>query len=198
MMPDHMLSSQVIAGNYLYPDNLPPSRIVDYEYGGIALNDASQGLMVQVWTLRLDIDPLTDIGTVWLGAPLVPETIQFAAFGITEVSLAFDQNMHPFVAFVESGQARYWWFDALDSTQKFTDLPVGTGPPKACLDDKRFLQTGASDILLSYIRAGTLYFREQRDRYLIEYTLATGVVGQVLQLGMTDKLRVQILTGTFE
>lgn len=196
-MPQNVLSDINIPGNYIFPDNIGPDRTIDYEYGGIALNDPSKGLMYQVWTAKLYIDQFTFVGTVTVQAPTVPETVLFILPNVTEISLTFDSNMKPFIAFVQGGQARFWWFDTLINTQIFTDLPIGTGSPKASLDDKRKAQSQIADIILGYTRAGNLYFRMQRDRYLIEYLLKMGVVGQVLQIGMTDKIRLQFLIGDF-
>lgn len=197
MLPDSVLSTTVVAGNYLFPDNSSTTKLVDYELGGVALRDPSQGSQVKVWTANLYIDG-SDIGSVYIGAADVPETLQFSGYGITEISLAFDQNMNPFVAFVQSGAARYWWFDPVENAQVFGELPPGTGAPKATLDDKRANEQSVSDIIMAYVRAGSLYFRMQRDRYEVEYLLATGVTGQVLKVGMTDRNRLQFALGSFE
>lgn len=200
MMPDHVLSTQVILGQYIPPEERDPLKTKDYELGGIALQDPSEGLMYQVWTVRLDINEDTGMGSVYLSAPNTPDTLQFELLGITEVSLAFDQNMNPFIAFVQSGQARFWWYDPTVALQIFTDLPVGARSPKCCLDDKRPLQTelGQSDILLCYINGTTLYLREQRDRYLTEYPLKTGVTQDIIRIAMTDVNRVQIAIGLYD
>lgn len=197
MMPDDVLSTTVVSGNYLFPDNSSSSKTVDYELGGVALRDPSQGSMVKVWTANLYIDG-SDIGSVYIGAADVPETLQFSGFGITEISLAFDQNMNPFIGFVQSGAARFWWFDPTVNEQVFSDLPPGTGAPKATLDDKRPNEQSVSDIIMAYTRSNNLYFRMQRDRYEVEYLLKTGVTGQVLKVGMNDRNRLQFAIGTFE
>jgi hypothetical protein len=197
MLPGGVLSIPDFPAPYLYPDSIVPDRDLDYEHGGVALNDPSLGLTYQKWTLRLLIDQF-DVGSVLLSAENTPEMLLFALPGVTDVSLAFDQNMNPFVAFLQSGQARFWWFDTVSSSQIFSDLPVGTTAPKCCMDDKREEHTGTSDILMAYVRGDTLYYRQQRDRYEIEYALATPVVGQVLEIGMTTNNRVKIMVGTFE
>ena len=49
-LPAGGLSSSVVAADLLEPDNWRrPSLLVDYELGGVALNDPSQGLQVQPW-----------------------------------------------------------------------------------------------------------------------------------------------------
>ena len=59
-------------------------------------------------------------------------------------------------------------------------------------DDKRKVNQSSSDILLSYIRAGALYLRQQRDRYAIEYQLSTALTGKrQVQAGLNTILRYQ-------
>jgi len=198
MLPDHTLSTTLIYGNYLYPDYLYTDGLIDYELGGIGLSNATSGLMVQVWTATLVGVP-GDVGTsVYVSAPNTPDTFLFQMDGITEISLSFDQNMRPFVAFVAAGVAQFWWYDATLPGQRFTLLPVGSTSPKCTLDDKRPLETlvGSSDILITYIKDDNLYYREQRDRYTIEYLLKADLSTLLLaprvgKLAMTNKDRVQ-------
>jgi hypothetical protein len=198
MIPDEALTVIPLPRPYLYPDNLYVTRTLDYELAGAALNDPSEGLEVQVWTLRLEIDEGTELGTFYLSAPTVTEFVPFSGIGITEGSIAFDQNMNPFIGYLQNGVAKYWWFDTVIAQQVHSELPAGSSSPRACLDDKRRLQTSASDVIMCYTRSGNLYFRAQRDRYTVEYLLYEGVTGQVINVGMNDKLRLQIIVGVFE
>jgi hypothetical protein len=184
-----------VIGEFLYPDNIAPDVDLDYEMGGIGLNNPFLGLMVQAWTMQLFVDPDTSIGSIYLSAPTVAPTLVFQDVGIQNCAFAFDQNMNPVICFTQAGFARFRWFDATISDYTITTLPAGSTPPRATLDDKRASQIPVSDVLVCYTRAGNLYMRAQRDRYLIEYLLKTGVTGRVLQFGMGDKLRVQILVG---
>lgn len=186
-MPDDVLSTAVIKGEYLYPDNIDPPPLTDYEMGGIALNDPSAGMRYQVWTLDY-------VGNrVRVMAPNQKEpTVLFIAPDITEVSLAFDQNMRPFVAYVQEGIAKYYWYDTVTAQQTFSDLPAGSKTPRATLDDKRETQTALSDIVLVYIRDKQLFMRKQRDRYGVEYLLAAPIDANIVKIGMTNKGRLQL------
>lgn len=184
MIPQQRLSTTNLRGAFLAPDNEVLSLTVAKELGGIALNDPSQGLQVQVWTLN------TDGTAVKISAPSASETTLFAGTEITEIDLAFDQNMRPFVAFVESGVVKYRWYDSLVQAQVTSTLP-GATTPRCTLDDKRPLQTGSSDVILAYIRAGSLYFRAQRDRYGVEYLLQAAVVSSLSKVGMGTNNRLQ-------
>lgn len=173
MMPGNVLSSKLVYGGFLPPDDLPDDPLVDYEMGGVGISDASTGLLVQVWTAALHGEPGEAGTSVWLSASNTPETQLFQMDGITEISLAFDQNMHPFIAFVAAGVAQFYWYDATVPAYKFTELPEGSTSPKCTLDDKRPMGTltAESDILVGYILEDTLYIRMQRDRYDTQYPL---------------------------
>lgn len=198
MIPEERLSTSVVYAPYLYPDGLDISPLVDWEMGGVALQDPSEGLRVKVWKARLYIDVATAVGTVYLGADDVPEVELFQRTGITQISLAFDQNMQPFIAFEEDGQGWFWWFDTTMATHVFTQLPLGSVAPQCCLDDKLDETTALSDIILAYTRGGALYYRQQRDRYTVETELAASVAGTVLRVGMNQGRRLQFAVGIME
>ena len=49
---DNRLSSVIVADHFLEPDDLETYPLLVYELGGVGLNDPSEGLRYQVWTLR--------------------------------------------------------------------------------------------------------------------------------------------------
>jgi hypothetical protein len=192
MIPEDRLSTVVAYAPFYPPDDVdPPDELWDTELGGVALNDSSQGLRVKVWTLRAD----GNTGNIYISAFDVFETLLFSAPGVQEVSLAFDQNMRPFVAFVQDGQARYRWYDTLLGANRISDLNVLDRNPRCCMDDKRDLQTasGNNDIVLAYMRENALYFRQQRERFETEHLLKTDVNGRLLRVGMNTGKRLQFM-----
>ena len=48
MLPDNTLSSASIYSGFLVPDRV--NDLIDYEWGGTDLQDASNGLQVKIWT----------------------------------------------------------------------------------------------------------------------------------------------------
>ncbi|KWV45083.1 hypothetical protein [Stenotrophomonas maltophilia] len=159
--------------------------LIDYEMGGRAINDTSAGLQYQLWRVRVDED------VVYLGPDGGNEQPAFIRPGITEVALAFDQNMQPVIAFTQGGQAWLWWFDGTVPGMVFTSI-LGAVNPRVTLDDKRRGQTSSSDVILAYLRAGSLYYRQQRDRYLTEYLLtANPPCGGLATLCMSTGGRLQ-------
>jgi hypothetical protein len=161
------------------------------QLGGIALQDASQGLEVQTWYLNVD-----DSGDFLLRADSVAQTLLFTRPGTTWARLSFDQNMFPIISFVQSGQPYYYWYDPLSHAFQFVPMDAGVTFPCVTMDDKRALEIrlGTNDVILAYLRGGSLYYRQQRDRYGVEYLLApvpnypTPVLWKV---GMTVQFRLQ-------
>lgn len=193
MMPDNVLSTIWIRGTYVGLDtnNPLPAPLFDYEEGGVDIQDPSLGLKGYLWKVEIVNN------SVYISKDGGPNRLMFTrSNNISEVSLAFDQNMNPFVAFVETGndnipRAWFWWFDTTVLAQVFTQLPEGSITPRATLDDKRSLAFLSSDIILGYLRQGTLFIRVQRDRYLIEYPLYYGLDGRLIKIGMNNRSRLQ-------
>lgn len=167
MFPNNELSNPTVYSQFQFPRNIPvlPPTIESREMGGIALNDPSQGLLVQPWRAFLDGN------NIYVEAPVVPATFLFSGVGITSISLAFDQNMRANIAYVQLGVSKLWWYDTAIPGHTITTLATGTGNPVISLDDHRSFANAYNDIILSYIRDGNFYMRLQRDRYTIEYLL---------------------------
>lgn len=191
-LPLNQAASATVASALLYPDDSVRSNLlVDYELGGVALNDASQGLQVQVWKA------FVQGGNVCVAPQPAnsPVIVLFAADDVTELSLAFDQLMHPTVAFVQAGVCKLYWFDSLAAAQVVTSFP-GATTPMLCLDDKRPLQVlaGVVDVLFFYVLGSNLCYRQQRDRFTIERVLSALPPGSsvITSVGMGVNGRVQV------
>lgn len=188
-MPLNILSPDPVAGIFLPPDDrIRTSLLVDYELGGIAIGDPSQGLDVQVWEARVSDNT---IQTRPEGVGSWSDIVSGAS--ITEITLAFDQNMRPSVTFVDNGVASFYWYDA-DVTNYVTSTFPGATSPVCCMDDKREMEVGINDVLLFYLKDGRVMHRRQRDRYLIEYDLAPipDGAGRIRRWGMHNELRIML------
>ena len=186
MIPANRLSTTTLSSDLLPPRDIPYQPLSNYELGGVALSDPSQGLLLKPWQGQV-------IGNdIVLSADAVAPTVIVSDVGITEMHFTFDQNMRPFVCWVADGQAKFYWFDSTIEDYTTTIMDPAVVTPRCTLDDKRLLQSGASDIILSYVRANALYFRMQRDRYLVEYPLLADVKGLV-QVGMGRNNRLQFI-----
>lgn len=195
MIPNNALTPEYIPEDFLYPDNLTILPTFDYELGGINLSDPTEGLEYQVWTAQI-------VG-VGLGTGILVESengfssIIFSSPNITWVRLTFDQNMHPFLAFVDYRGAGYYWWDPTIPGLTTAYLDPAVQYASCSLDDKRPapINNNLSDIILSYVLNGNLCFRMERDRYNVEYVLRAGLGTtvpnpNVFNIGMGTKNRL--------
>lgn len=182
-LPDNVLSDQVFPAGFLPPRDIPPQPLIDYEMGGIGLSDASHGMQVKPWRMRwIEGQFLAD-------ATGVPPTLVYTRAGVKEFSFTFDQNMKPFITFVDGTGAYFYWYDATVSGYSLVALAAGTVTPKCSLDDKRLNQQSVSDIILAYVRGGNLYYRQQRDRYNTERLLKASAGPGLRRIGMGTRWR---------
>lgn len=194
-LPDNKLYLPIAntVGVVLVPDTLDKfSQRLSYERGGTALSDPEAGLEIQNWSATWS--PATTWVTITpeTGAPT--DLIQIA--GLTSLSLSFDQNMRPALAYEASGQSFLYWYDPTIPAFTTTSFGSEVTSPVLSLDDKRRRGTisNRNDILLFYFKGASLYCRQQRDRYTIERWLATfsGVNNRIVKAGMNDRFRVQV------
>lgn len=178
MLPqDGQLSSRAQISGFAYPVKgpLPEDNLQDWELGGVALNDPSQGLMVKVWHLQATKRAGSDDVDVTVSAPGVAPTLLFTVPGITEVALAFDQNMNPFVAYHQGSDAKIYWYDPTIPGMTHTTLPSGIRTMRCTMDERRAELVADGDIILAYIREGNFCVLYQRERYEVEHVMRTGV-----------------------
>jgi len=188
MLPgDGSLVSPSISGPFLWKMRSPNDLLTDYERGGSALNASGSSLDVQTWTFGYDAPD------VWVEDEANVRTVLFSKPDITELGGAFDQNMNPFVTYVDGSGAHYWWYDTTLSQQVFSDLPDGSVNPRCCIDDHRIVFSTSIDIILAYTRGNSLYYRQQRDRYGTEYNRASLDNKQLASVGMSTVNRLQFM-----
>lgn len=189
MIPENRLSSTRVPSGWR-DTFFTGNPLVDIEYGGVALNDASQGIDLKPWTITYN----KFNGDVLVSAAGVEPVVIFSRPGITTLSLAFDRNMQPAVAFTQDGQAKFYYYDVFSSDFVFLESELGAAvTPRCTHDDKRATQSAIGDVILAYVRAGVLRYRQQRDRYLIEYTLDKECK-TLYHIGMNNKGRMQFAT----
>lgn len=187
MLPNGAISSVPISAPFLSPDSQRLTLVEDFEAGGVAVQDTSQGLSSHRWRcfigqtgIHIQRDGLAD--QLWV-----------TVSGVLEVALAFDQNMRPAVAWrVDNGRIYLRWYDSQAAQYVTTDFGLGKNP-RLTLDDKRQTQIGNSDVIFAYIRGGSVYYRMQRDRFQTEYQIASGLASNLVlrNIGMATNWRLQ-------
>lgn len=179
MLPDNMLSSAAIFGGFLVPDRI--NDLMDYEWGGKDLLDASEGIQVKIWTCFYEDGwiKITD------NAGLRYSILEVAE--VTQLGFAFSLSMRVYVTYVAAGRAFFYWYDSTTSAYITTDYGVETITPQLSFDDVRNSQSSNADVIFAYVRDDVLYTRMQRDRFQIEYEM--GAANQLVQIGMTSNYR---------
>jgi hypothetical protein len=193
MMPDNVLSTTAVVANFTGARSLGVTKTLDFHDGGVAIQDASRGLQYQRWRARL-IDAGKASSHVLLDSPNTLAYTLYAVANITEISIAFDQNMRPALAYVADGESKLWWYDSVESDMVVTDID-GTSP-RIGLDDPRLIGSNGystNDILLMYVRDNVLYYQQQRDRFTIERSLASDIDTPLIKIGLNRQLRLQIM-----
>jgi hypothetical protein len=198
MMPDNTLSTQVISSRFVGAKSLSVTKTVDYEDGGVDIQDISGGLLFQRWRARL-FRAGTDESYIMLDAPIVPEFAVLTLPYLEEMSFSFDQSMRPAIAYVQDGVSFLWWYDSTIPGMATTEIGDDVVTPRLSFDDKRTIGSQGfliSDLILAYVRGGNLYMRMQRDRFEDEYLLAEDVT-PLIKIGMNRGLRLQFMHEAF-
>lgn len=195
-LPDLQFASKSLPAVFLGGRAFPVQKHIDYEWGPIAISDPSKGSMYQIWRARMENN------YVYLSAPNVPEFVLLDLPNVTEISFTFDQNGRHIFVYVQDDIAKMHWYDSSVSEYVTTVFDGDVITPRITLDDKRDMQRGVSDIVLFYVKptrnaqgvqiGGDLYMRMQRDRYGVEYHMATELAGGIVKCGMMNNWRVGV------
>jgi len=188
------LSSTPVPGDIAPPENRVFYALTSYELGPLAIEDTTEGNTYQNWTLTYNT------GTGLMTA--TPETIGFpvptlTVPGIIYLTFTFDQNGRISYTWMTETSSYLYWYDTALGMTVTTDLGSDVITPSIALDDKRVSQNSANDMLLWYSKpdgggAYNLYMLRQRDRFLTEYLMESGIsTPYITKLGMNDGLRVQ-------
>lgn len=190
-LPTDALASAHVQADLLAPDSTRRrNRLVDYERAGIAVQDPTHGINIFEWTAQMSGNDVRLFRTDGSNSPVT----LFTLAGITHISLAFDGNMNPAIAYVAGGQAYLWWYDATIPGHTVLTLDPDARSPYITMDDKRHGAEASNDILLFYCRGHQLMYRQSRDRFLVERLLQSfpGAQISVRGCGMSRGNRMQI------
>ena len=191
MLPTPYIQPLAPPADFLVPDNVARvSLLRDLELGSLLVSDPTGGLRQATWEGYLDGQTFK----VWIPPSGTITDVLTVTGQVTELSLAFDSNMRPHFAYVEDGVPKFYWYDTSTNQNTITPYP-GITSPRLCLDDKRDRQGASRDVLMFYLREGSLYCRQQRDRYLVEYFLQDTEALAIDQVGMAahNRLRIELV-----
>lgn len=182
-LPQNAITPVAVVAPFLEPDASDDEDIQSLESGGFAISNTTEDRLFQTWRAFIDgsnanISPLS-------GSPV---TTFVTATGLDLVSVGFDSNMNPALAYRENGIIKFKWFNTLTGVFQTDSYPFATSC-RVSTDDKRAAQTAASDVIFAYVEAGTLYYRQQRDRYAVRYEVGPAPGLTLIRLGMTENNR---------
>lgn len=186
--PHANLSSWPVPAALGSAERLPATDQIVYEKGPIQLSDTSQGLDYQLWRARLVGD------TVYLTSPTKAETPLFSLRGVTQISLSFDQNGHPLLAYlINSNEMWLFWYDPVIQSFTHTLLENEVRDVRVILPDRRKFQLAYSEVGVYYTKNDALYWRRQLERYQHSHLLLQGIGGRLLKVGMSTHYRLQFI-----
>lgn len=174
MLPSDSWSSQPVVEDFIAPrgeTQADPLRAFDN--GPLGIGNTIIGLLAARWVAWVDGNEVRLSKTNGND-----EQVLFSEAGITKIDLTFNQNGQPFIAFSVGENIKTWGFDSLVGDYAVNAITTGA-QPFCHLDDRRKSQSGSSDIILLYERDGSIYYRQQRDRFLDEYPTPHTNVGPV-------------------
>ena len=164
MIPGNAFTAAPVVGPFMYLQDQPYTPLSQTIMGGVALSNGTQGRLVKAWTVAyinntIQVQPAGGFNALSIPVP-----------GVTSVSLAFDANMAPVIAWTTSTGASLYYFDT--STQVYiTRTFPGVTSCRVCVDDPVDFYIGPSDVIFGYTLNGNLCYRQQRDIYNIEYII---------------------------
>lgn len=121
--------------------------------------------------------------------------VQFDIPNAICVDIAFDQ-LDRYVAVWELADDQVWmnWFNPVSGVRESIQIATGNNPCCA-MDERRDIFSSISDIFIVYQRGDEIFYRLQRDRYLVEYPVPHDQEGVILETcGMGTNLRFTIRT----
>lgn len=191
MLPNNKWSSSAVTADIIPPRNTPKiNATTSSDNGPIAIQNTTKGLMAKIWTASYD----SDTGQV----KLQDGSLLFTDATLKELSLTFNQTGNPFVAYRSGTNIKIWWYDSLISN--YTTKLIGAGDQPFCyLDERRPVFSASSDVILIYHRDGAIYYRQQRDRFDVEYE--TGIFGgtnitiDCFGMGVNNRLQLRYYEG---
>lgn len=182
MIPLESFTPAPVVRAFIDPYGRPYDPAIGWSPGGINLNNGAQGREVQLWYATFNATHIL-IHKEFGGLQS-----SIAIPGVQAVSLAFDSNMQPTLAYKDAGGQRLRFFDA--AVSDFTTITQAAATSGlVALDDIRDANSENSDVIWGYTRDGNLYYRVQRERYITE-RLVGPVRGPLINMGPTDERRL--------
>ncbi|WP_345842593.1 hypothetical protein [Shewanella algae] len=166
--------------------NLHTLALGPYEY------ENNQSEPFTTWWLFELVGTSLNVYKMVNGDPVFEEELAIIS-SATELSATFDQNGSPVIFNSDGMELELHWYDPVSAGYTSSSLGSG-GYPFATFDMRYAVNSASSDVIIFYLRDGNIYYRQQRDRYDVEYQAPnTPYVDQVIEADMTVDYRLQLL-----
>lgn len=183
MIPGGDFTAVPDVGTYMPPLNEPYQPLYQKVWGGVALNDGSQGRMVQYWIVEYDgsnINVYPEGGSVEFSLPQA---------NVDSVSLGFDASMNPIIGWQYQTTANIYFYNG--TVDEYQTLSItGTTSSRVFLDDPRDFYEADSDVMIAYTKNNMLYYRQQRENYTVEREIGE-TFNLLRKAGLSLKNRLQ-------
>lgn len=188
MLPGGVLSTAPVRAKLLYPGERHRDPGIEYTLAGPAIGVPIVAQRATLWTFGLAGGQVS--ATPDGGAPVVLQATPNADY----FGADFDNSMHYTVAWTDgTGKITLVYYDG--TLPGYTTIQFTGSRPQVSLDDGRFVEQASSDVIVAYMSGSNLCYRQQRDRFLTEYTLATSTPAAhiLARIGMGLNNRMQFL-----
>lgn len=162
------------------PDTVSFDYLTAFSFGPVAVQDPSEGILAYAWRVRYDNNQIwisRSLADSWQTEVLLFEITDGLAEPV-EVDIAFTFNGDPVVALERptgpGGGSEIWIYYYNATILGFELVNFGHGRnPRAIIDQPQ--DPAVADVQVFYVSdlLGSLAHRQQRDRYLNEYLIAT-------------------------
>ena len=164
----------------------PYSSLTMRVLGGVAIGDGSQGREVQTWSVDYVAGQIRLLDS--------SSTVRFTltVVSVLTVCIAFDTNMSPCIGYTKSDGSYVYFYNSLSAAYE-TLFVSGAGSCRVCVDKSARFFEAASDVIFAYTLTGQLYYRQQRDRFAVQYLIGPAS-GTLVRVGpnLDNRLQFQI------
>lgn len=189
MIPGNKIETIPVVSDFGYIESDTSITLTTHRcFGGVGISDPSEGRKGYTWVCRYANGEITVRRS---DQPAAALTIAVPA--VSMVGLAFDNNMAPVIAYQVGTTSYLRYYSAVSGTY-ITASESGTNSCRVTIDDPRPFYNSDSDVIFAFVRAGQLFYTQQRDNYTTEY-LVGNTTKRLLRLGPSTGLRLQFGLG---
>ena len=184
MIPLNTFTPDPELGDFLPPNDNDYYPLFQVVRGGTEIGNNSAGRDIQDWQVYYQQ------GIIHIKPSSGDVVFTLSVNNVLSVSLAFDTAMRIVLTWTTPLGAKLYFYDTLTLDYIIVDYDEVTSS-RVTVDKIDTWYNSSSDVLFLYIKNNNLYYRQQRDRYEIEYLIGEAN-GYIKRAGLTKLNRFQI------